>query len=57
MKLTVKVPTAKTRQSTTFRWSDRVDRKKMGIGMTMIIMSDEMLNTALVIKWLVAALH
>lgn len=57
MKRTVNVPTANTRQRTTFRWSDKVDRKNMGIGMAMIMMSDEMLNTALVIKWFVAALH
>lgn len=57
MRLTVNVPTAKTRQRTIFRLSDRVDRRKIGIGIRMIMRSDVMLNTALVIKWFVAALH
>lgn len=47
---TVNVPTAKTAQSTAFLFRVRVDWRKMGIGMRMIIMSDEMLKTAFVMR-------
>lgn len=53
----MKVPTAKTPHNTALRLADSVEDKNMGIGIRIIIMSDEMLNTMLVIRWFVAALH
>jgi hypothetical protein len=55
--LTVKVPTAKTPQSTALRFTDRVDDRNTGIGMAMIMRSEEMLKTMFVMRWFVAALH
>lgn len=57
MKLTVKAPNAKTPMRTALRFNGSCDLRKIGIGMRMIIISDVMLMTALVMRWFVAAEH
>lgn len=42
---------------TALRFNGSCDLRKIGIGMRMIIMSDVMLMTALVMRWFVAAEH
>ncbi len=53
----MKVPTAKTPQRTALRFQARFDERKTGSGMRMMMTSDEMLKTALVMRWFVAAEH
>ena len=53
----VKAPRAKTPMRTALRFRGSWDLRKMGMGIKMIITSDVMLMTALVIRWLVAAEH
>jgi len=55
--LTVKEPNAKTPTRTALRFNGSWDLRKIGIGMRMIMMSDVMLMTALVMRWFVAAEH
>jgi hypothetical protein len=46
----VNVPRAKTPTRTAFFFKEIWDRRKIGIGIRMIIMSDEMLKTVFVIR-------
>lgn len=55
VRLTVKIPKAKTPQRISFRLSGSWDCKKTGIGRMMIMMSEEIFMTALVIMWFVSA--
>lgn len=54
---TVNTPTAKTPQRMAFFLTVRLDLRKIGRGMMMIMMSEEMLKTAFVMRWFVAAEH
>lgn len=54
---TVNPPSAKTPTKISFFLHFSRDCRKMGIGMRIIMMSDEMLSTALVMRWFVAAEH
>ncbi len=49
-RLTVKVPMAKTPHRIAFRRKERVEERKSGIGTRIIMISEEMLKTMLVIK-------
>lgn len=51
------VPTAKRPHRITFFLVLRVVCNSIGIGRMIIMMSEEMLNTVLVMRWLVAAEH
>ena len=53
----MKAPNAKTPMRTALRFNGSWDLRKIGIGMRMIIISDVMLMTALVMRWFVAAEH
>lgn len=57
MLLTVNVPRANTPTRTAFFFREICDRRKMGIGIKMIMTSVEILKTVFVIKWFVAAEH
>lgn len=54
---TVKLPNAKTPHSTIFCLSGIWDWINIGIGIRIIMMSDEMLKTAFVIRWCMAVEH
>lgn len=53
----MKAPNAKTPMRTALRFNGSCDLRKIGIGMRMIMISDVMLMTALVMRWFVAAEH
>lgn len=55
--LTVNVPRAKTRQSIIFFFLGSCDCINTGMGKRIIMKSEEMLSTAFVIRWFVAAEH
>ena len=54
-RLTVNIPSANTAQRTIFLLIANCDCRKTGMGIAMIIMSDDMFRTALVIIWFVSA--
>lgn len=56
-KRTVKAPRAKTPTRMAFLLVGSFAARKMGIGIEIIMRSDEIFNTALVIRWFVAAEH
>lgn len=56
-RLTVKAPSANTATSTAFLLVGSWDLRNIGMGMAIIMISDEMLRTALVMRWFVAAEH
>jgi hypothetical protein len=51
----VKIPKAKTPQRMSFRFRGSCDCMKTGMGRRIIMISEEMLRTALVIMWFVSA--
>jgi hypothetical protein len=51
------MPRAKTPMRITFLLIGNFAARKMGIGIEMMMISDEMFKTALVIRWFVAAEH
>lgn len=55
--LTVNRPNANTPQRTNFLLIEKLDRRNKGIGIIMIIISEDILKTALVIRWFVAVAH
>lgn len=55
--LTVKVPIMNIKSSTAFVFMGSLTLKSKGIGIAMMIRSDDMFKTAFVIRWFVAAEH
>lgn len=53
----MKIPSANTPTRIAFLFIGSFAARKIGIGMRMIMISDEIFSTALVIRWLVAAEH